>query len=58
VKSVDGKEDWILYHAAKMQGSGWNRNVRMQSFKWNADGTPNFGTPIAEDIQINVPSSE
>jgi hypothetical protein len=57
VKSV-GKEDWILYHAAKMQGSGWNRNVRMQSFKWNADGTPNFGTPIAEDVQINVPSGE
>jgi hypothetical protein len=56
--NLDGKEDWILYHAAKMQGSGWNRNVRMQSFKWNADGTPNFGTPIAEDVQINVPSGE
>jgi GH43 family beta-xylosidase len=58
VKSVDGKEDWILYHAAKMQGSGWNRNVRMQSFQWNTDGTPNFGTPIAESVQINVPSGE
>ena len=58
VKSPDGKEDWILYHAAKSQGSGWNRNVRMQSFEWNQDGSPNFGTPIAEGIPLAVPSGE
>ncbi|CAH1195540.1 Extracellular exo-alpha-(1-_5)-L-arabinofuranosidase [Paenibacillus allorhizoplanae] len=57
-KSVDGKEDWILYHAAKTQGSGWNRNVRMQPFQWNKDGTPNFGTPIAEGVPIPVPGGE
>jgi GH43 family beta-xylosidase len=58
IQSVDGKEDWILYHAAKMQGSGWNRNVRMQPFQWNADGTPYFATPIAEGVAIHVPSGE
>jgi GH43 family beta-xylosidase len=58
VKSPDGKEDWILYHAAKTQGSGWSRNVRMQSFQWNQDGSPNFGTPVAEGVPIAVPSGE
>jgi GH43 family beta-xylosidase len=57
-KSVDGKEDWIVYHAAKTQGAGWNRNVRMQRFQWNPDGTPNFGTPITEGTPIAVPSGE
>lgn len=57
-KSPDGKEDWILYHAAKSQGSGWVRNVRMQSFQWNQDGTPNFGIPLSEDVPITVPSGE
>lgn len=57
-KSPDGKEDWILYHGAKTQGSGWNRNVRMQPFGWNSDGSPNFGTPIAEGVPIAVPSGE
>ncbi|WNR42089.1 glycoside hydrolase family 43 protein [Paenibacillus roseipurpureus] len=57
-KSVDGKEDWIIYHAAKTQGSGWNRNVRMQRFTWNRDGTPNFGIPITEGVPVQVPSGE
>lgn len=57
-KSPDGKEDWILYHGAKTQGSGWNRNVRMQPFKWHADGSPDFGIPIAEGVPIPVPSGE
>lgn len=55
-KSPDGTEDWILYHAAIASGAGWNRNLRMQRFTWNADGSPNFGTPIPEGVIQQAPS--
>ncbi len=58
VKSPDGKEDWILYHAAKFMGAGWNRSVRMQKFSWNKDGTPHFGVPVGADTLLKVPSGE
>ncbi|MCP8968190.1 family 43 glycosylhydrolase [Ectobacillus ponti] len=58
VQSPDGKEDWIVYHAARFQGAGWERNVRMQPFSWNSDGTPNFGTPVAAYAFQRVPSGE
>ena len=46
VKSRDGKEDWLVYHAAKHSGAGWNRMILMQKFGWSADGSPNFGEPL------------
>ena len=58
VKSPDGKEDWIVYHGAKFSGAGWNRNVRMQKFDWNKDGTPNFGSPVPLEAFQRVPSGE
>ncbi|CAG7658666.1 family 43 glycosylhydrolase [Paenibacillus allorhizosphaerae] len=57
-QSVDGTEDWIIYHAAKFNGAGWTRNVRAQKFSWNADGTPNFGTPVSTDLPMALPSGE
>jgi len=58
VKSPDGKQDWIVYHAAKFKGGGWTRNIRMQEFIWNKDGSPNFGTPVSTNTLIRVPSGE
>ncbi|HEY1273041.1 MAG TPA: family 43 glycosylhydrolase, partial [Terriglobales bacterium] len=59
-KSPDGKQDWIIYHANSKpgQGCGMHRAPRAQPFTWNADGTPNFGTPIAEGVRIARPSGE
>lgn len=59
-KSPDGKEDWILYHAnaAAEQGCGGKRSPRMQRFSWNADGSPNFGIPLATKIRITIPSGQ
>jgi GH43 family beta-xylosidase len=59
-KSKDGTEDWILYHAnpSPGQGCGDARNPRMQKFTWNADGTPNFGQPVAVGAAITKPSGE
>jgi len=57
-KSPDGKEDWILYHAnqAPDMGCGGRRSPRAQKFKWNRDGTPNFGEPVKPGVRIKAPS--
>jgi len=58
VKSRDGNEDWIVYHAAKHQGSGWSRNVRIQRLTWNSDGSPDFGIPIPAGTPLTVPGGD
>ncbi|WP_460686448.1 glycoside hydrolase family 43 protein [Niabella aquatica] len=62
-KSKDGKEDWIVYHAnmesrPDNSGCGNSRSTRMQKFTWNANGTPNFGEPVAAGAFINAPAGE
>jgi len=59
-KSPDGKEDWILYHANSKpgEGCGEHRSPRAQKFTWNADGTPNFGEPIAAGVKLAIPSEK
>lgn len=56
--SPDGSENWIVYHNARWQGSGWTRQIRAQKFTWNSDDTPNFGTPVARHAAIKLPSGE
>jgi len=58
VKSPDNNEDWIIYHSKKSAAPGWQRDVRMQPFTWNADGTPNFGKPIPAGQKLKLPSGE
>jgi GH43 family beta-xylosidase len=59
-KSPDGKQDWILYHAnpEPNEGCGGHRSPRAQPFSWNADGTPDFGTPVPLNTPIQRPSGE
>jgi GH43 family beta-xylosidase len=57
-KSPDGTQDWIVYHAAKRRGAGWDRDVRIQKFTWNPDGSPRFGTPIPPGALIRAPSGD
>lgn len=58
VKSPDETEDWIIYHSKKDTVPGWNRDVRMQPFSWNVDGTPDFGEAIPAGVEIERPSGE
>jgi GH43 family beta-xylosidase len=51
IKSPNGSQDYIVYHAAKRDGSGWDRNIRMQSFVWEQD-TPVFGRPVPEGTML------
>ncbi len=59
-KSPDGTEDWIVYHAndSAIEGCGNSRMTRAQKFTWNADGTPNFGVPVADSEAIPLPSGD
>ncbi|MGR6919859.1 family 43 glycosylhydrolase [[Actinomadura] parvosata] len=59
-KSPDGTEDWIVYHANDSAGGGcdMNRSTRAQKFTWNADGTPNFGTPVRLGTTLTSPAGE
>ena len=59
-RSPDGTEDWIVYHgnASTSQGCGSTRSTRAQRFTWNADGTPNFGSPVSTSTDLAVPAGE
>ena len=58
-KSPDGTQDWIVYHATSTPGGcDLNRSTRAQRITWNANGTPNFGTPVALGTQLPAPSGE
>lgn len=57
--SRDGTENWLLYHARSQPNNGsGRRKARMQKFTWNADGTPDFGTPVQINKSIRTPSGE
>ncbi|HEV2319297.1 MAG TPA: glycoside hydrolase family 43 protein [Verrucomicrobiae bacterium] len=58
VPSPDGTEDWIVYHAHVRRGSGQLRDVRIQPFTWNADGSPDFGSPVSPGVPLRRPSGE
>jgi GH43 family beta-xylosidase len=57
-KSPDGKEDWMVYHSSIDANGSWNRSISAKKFTWNADGTPNFGTPVQWGESLSVPSGE
>ena len=50
----DGKTDILLYHARNyrdIEGDSLkdpNRHTRAQAIRWRADGTPDFGEPVAD----------
>ena len=58
-KSPDGTEDWFAYHAKTSTSDTWSdRYVRVQKFTWNADNTPNLGTPSDPGAPIEEPSGQ
>lgn len=56
-QSPDGTEDWIVFHVKTTTYRTFDDRVTFaQPFTWNADGTPNFGTPLAVGTPIKEPS--
>ncbi|WP_054968929.1 family 43 glycosylhydrolase [Alicyclobacillus ferrooxydans] len=56
--SPDGKQHWIVYHAARFSKAGWDRDVRTQPFTWSKSGAPDFGSPDPTSQMLNIPSGE
>lgn len=58
--SEDGAEDLLVYHArnyTELKGdplSDPNRHTRVESIKWNEDGTPSFGVPSPDTRKFEV----
>lgn len=49
-------QHWIVYHAARNSGSGWDRIIYTQSYCYNEDNRPIFGkpgVPVQRVIGIN-----
>lgn len=57
-RSPNGREDWIVFHAARYQGAGWERSLRMQPFRWNKNNLPEFGAPVPPGRLIPLPGGE
>ena len=57
VKSPDGRQDWIVYHAHIGPGTS-RRDIRIQQFKWNPNGSPDFGTPVSPGVPLQPPAGE
>ena len=57
-QSLDGTEDWMVYHAAQYHNAGWTRNIHMQRFTWAANGYPNFGQPVPAGVVLADPSGD
>ncbi len=51
--SPDGTENWIVYHSKSDTIPGWNRDIRLQRFTFNDDGSPDFGK--AEPLYVPQP---
>ncbi len=46
-------EHWIFYHAKTLRRPGWgDREVRAQSFSWDAEGAPLLGEPAARGLPL------
>ena len=60
VKSKDGREDYIVYHAMEKANGGWEgRTTRIQRFGWDQNTQyPVFGVPEPVNRDLPSPSGE
>lgn len=56
--SPDGNEDYLVYHSARWDGSGWNRSIRIQQIQFDDTGKLIAGEPHDSDAYMDVPSGE
>lgn len=58
--SPDGMETWNIYHATSIEAGAcdFTRTTRAQKMSWNADGTPDFGSPVRTGETLLAPAGE
>lgn len=57
-KSKDGSEDWMIYHAARWDHSGWERSIRLQKFGWDQEDKILLEPPFDEWRVQSLPKAE
>lgn len=57
-KSKDGSEDWLIYHAARWDHSGWDRSIRLQKFGWDQEDKVLLEAPLDEWHVQALPKAE
>ena len=57
-KSKDGSEDWLIYHAARWDHSGWDRSIRLQKFVWDQEDKVLLEAPLDEWHVQALPKAE
>ncbi len=58
VKSPDGREDWMIYHAKRDRANGWPRAMFAQRFQWTSEDWPDFGSPVRAGQVLALPAGE
>ncbi len=58
IKSPDGTEDWLIYHAKHFNDANYNREIRAQKFTWDANNNPLLDHPIPSGVIMPVPSGQ
>ena len=58
VKSPDGREDWLVFHAKIETAHNWNRAIHLQRFTWDAHGFPVLGAPENPGVALARPGGE
>ncbi len=56
--SEDGKENWLIFHTARWNHGGWNREVRLQEFTWTKENTIKLSAPLSAQNLQKLPSGE
>lgn len=56
--SPDGTQNWIVYHSKVDTTPGWKREIDIQKFTWNSDGSPDLGIPVSPGTKLSVPSGQ
>jgi GH43 family beta-xylosidase len=56
--SPDGNEDYFIYGGFNTSNFNGNRTTRVQQMSWNADGSPDMGTPVPLGDAIAEPTYE
>jgi len=56
--SPDGTEVWMVYHEAKVSGSGFNRRARIQKVDFDPQGNIVMGGPMDSNTPYTLPAGE
>ncbi len=56
VRTVDGEQWWHVFHAKRDRQPGWQRGLFAQPMRWDDEGVPDLGSPVAAGVGLPVPS--